>query len=114
MTIEDSRKLGELRKRVEEFATLPTTNTNKSMINLPSLPKINTDSPFFYLIPPIIILIVLMVIKPPFITTDQIDKDNVITKRINIKKLIIAVLLAGIFIDVALFAYLKKKILFNK
>lgn len=99
-------KISEFRARVGQYAKLDNPpQKEKSVI---SMPKINIKSPVMYVIPPILILFLLLVVKPPFVCTDHIDKDNVITKKYNIKKLLITTIIGGIITSVAIFAYFKK------
>ena len=61
-----------------------------------------------YLVPPVVIFIALTFLKPGFITNDHIDKDNNITKKINVKALIITTLILSILVDAGIFIYFKK------
>ena len=47
--------------------------------------------------------------KPSFICNDNIDVDNVITKKINFNKLFIYGLIIGGVISIGLFVYFKQK-----
>jgi hypothetical protein len=66
-------------------------------------------SPLFYLLPIVSMFILLLVIKPSFMVSDSITKDNTIKKHIDYKKLIIASLIIGFAIDVGIFIYLRRK-----
>jgi hypothetical protein len=53
--------------------------------------------------------VILLFTRPGFVCTDHIDKDNVITQKVNYKKLIIYGLIGGGVISIGLFAYFKQK-----
>jgi hypothetical protein len=61
-----------------------------------------------YVTPPVVIFILLLVFKPSFIKDDYIDQDNMVTSKMNYKKLFIYMLIGGIVIDIGIFAYTKK------
>jgi len=100
-----TQKLKELRSQVNQHAKLP--NPNGTVINL-NFSNTIPNSLKFYAIPPIGILILLVVFKPSFVTTNHIDKDNVITKKMDFKKLIIYVLIGGTIVNIGLFVYFRK------
>ena len=111
MTTPDyTQKMSELRVRVEQYAKLPAqikygfSNGSSTII-----PKINKTSVLFYLAPPVIIIFLLFFMKPGFICTENIDIDNVITKKVKLKKLLIAGLIGGGIISIGLFTYFRKK-----
>ena len=98
----------ELRKRVDEYDTDKTDKKSLS-VTISTLFKLpNSSSVVFYIIPPILITILLLLIKPKFITRDNIDKNNNITKKIVFTKILIGSLLIGFIIDIFLWAYLNK------
>ena len=110
MTTPDyTQKMSELRVRVEQYAKLPSPSKNGFSTATSVIHKINTQSPIFYIVPPIILIILLFFMKPGFVCTDNIDIDNVVTKKMNFKKLLIAGLIGGGIISVGLFAYFRKK-----
>ena len=104
-----AEKINDLRKRVGQHATI--INKNEGIVDkvVLNFSKINTGSPIFYIIPPILIIILLFFIKPSFITMDNIDKDNNITKKIKFKQLLIYSLIGGAIIDIGIWAYFRKK-----
>jgi len=105
-------RLSEIRNRVGQYTTLEKpreTTMSKIPISIPiSFLKITPKSPLFYIIPPIAIFILLVIWKPNFITTDHINKDNVITKKRKFKLILIISLVAGTLLDVGMFAYFRK------
>lgn len=112
MTTPDyTQKMSELRVRVEQYAKLPSPSKNGfSKATYSVIPKINMQSPTFYIAPPIILIILFFFMKPGFVCTENIDVDNVVTKKVNFKKLLISGLIGGGIISVGLFAYFRKKI----
>ena len=108
METSDYNKMEELRKKVDEYDTekkssTTISNTISTIFKLP-----NSSSAIFYIIPPILIAILLLLIKPKFITIDNIDKNNNITKKIVFTKILTGTLLMGFIIDIFLWAYLNK------
>jgi hypothetical protein len=112
MTTPDyTQKMSELRTRVGQHAILTDENNTKSKFATIAsvMPTITTKSPIFYIIPPIALIVILLFTRPGFVCTDHIDKDNVITQKVNYKKLIIYGLIGGGVISIGLFAYFKQK-----
>ena len=112
MTTPDyTQRMSELRARVGQYARIPSKSDTKSAFSniIAAIPKINTQSPIFYIIPPVVLIILFLFIKPGFLCDDYIDKDNVITKKINYKSLLIAGLVGGGVISIGLFAYFLQK-----
>lgn len=107
------QKMSELRTRVSQHIKLEGDNNNNNngvFKNITSvIPKINTQSILFYTVPPIIFTVIFFIIKPGFLCNDHIDKDNVITRKINIKKVLIAGLISGTVISIGLFAFFRQK-----
>lgn len=114
MTTDYFKKMSELRTRVSQHVKLEGNNNNnnngviKSITSVIS--KINSQSILFYTVPPIIFIVIFFIIKPGFVCNEHIDKDNVITNKISIKKVIIAGLISGTIISVALFAYFRNSL----
>jgi hypothetical protein len=108
MTTPDyTQKMTELRARVGQYAKLPMQT--QSGIFASVVPKINTQSPLFYIAPPIIIMIIILFMKPDFVCTENIDIDNVITKKLKYDKIFMYGLISGGIISVGLFAYFRQK-----
>lgn len=103
------QKISELRNRVSQHVKLEGNNNGVLNTITSVIPKINTQSIFFYTVPPIIFIVIFFIIKPSFVCNQNIDKDNVITNKISIKKVLIAGLISGTIISVGLFAYFRKK-----
>lgn len=102
-----TQRMSELRVRVGQHAKLPAKSAFSNITSV--IPKINTQSPIFYITPPVVLIILFMFIKPGFLCDDYIDKDNVITQKINYKNLLIAGLVGGGVISVGLFAFFRQK-----
>lgn len=103
-----TKQLYDLKNRVGQYSKLPNENKNVFASVSSSMPKINTQSPFFYAVPPIIIIVILFFTKPNFCCTDVIDIDNNITKKVNYTNIFITGLIFGGMISIGLFAYFKK------
>lgn len=105
-TIDYTKKMDELRNKVSQYVKLP----NKQKIGIiNNTSTINVKTICFYSIPYIIVFIILLIIKPSFITNEHIDENNVSTKKINFKSLIISTLISGIIIDIGIFFYVRKR-----
>lgn len=98
------QKLGELRERANKY---DDNRPAQSGINL-NFRKWSKWTIAYYVAPPIAMLILLIIFKPGFLTTSHIDQNNNITEKMDIKKLLIATLVFGAIIDVAIFAYFRK------
>jgi hypothetical protein len=111
MTTPDyTQKMSDLRVLVGKHAKLTSKSGKNAFNNITTrMPSINTQSPIFYIIPPVILIILFIFIKPGFLCEDHINKDNVITHKINIKSLIITGLIGGGSISIGLFAYFRRK-----
>ena len=110
MTTPDyTQKMSDLRVIVGQHAKLMSKSDKKASNITSVIHVINTQSPIFYIIPPVVLIILFMFIKPGFLCEDYIDKDNVITRKINIKNLIIAGLIGGGAISIGLFAFFRQK-----
>lgn len=105
-------RLSEIRDRVGQYAILEKprgTIKSKIPISVPvTFSKITLKSPLFYIIPPIAIFILLLIWKPGFVSEDSIDKDNVVTKKRKYKSILIISLVAGMILDIGMFAYFRK------
>jgi hypothetical protein len=107
MTTPDyTKKMSDLRTLVGHHVKIPSKSAFSNMTS--SIPTVNTQSPIFYVIPSVILIILLVVIKPSFLCEDNIDKDNVITSKINYKTLFIYGVVGGIILSIGLFAYFRK------
>ena len=104
-----TQKIAELRGRVSQYSKLPKSTSDKGVLST-VIHKINKQSLFFYVIPPIVMVILLLFIKPGFCCTDNIDKDNVITKKPNYNKIFITGVISGCIISIGLFVYFHKEI----
>lgn len=110
MTTPDyTQKMSELRAKVGQYAKLPNQSKSGFASVAKSIITINTRYPFFYAVPPVIIIVIFIFMKPSFICNDNIDVDNVITKKINFNKLFIYGLIIGGVISIGLFVYFKQK-----
>ena len=110
MTTPDyTQKMSELRAKVVQYAKLPNQSKSGFASVAKSIITINTLYPFFYAVPPVIIIVIFIFMKPSFICNDNIDVDNVITKKINFNKLFIYGLIIGGVISIGLFMYFKQK-----
>jgi hypothetical protein len=113
MTTPDyTQKMSELRSRVEQHVILPGKSDSKGGFGrsiASAIPKINTQSPIFYTIPPVVLIILFLFMKPGFVCEDNIDQDNVITQKMNYKKLLISGLIGGGVVSIGLFAYFRQK-----
>jgi len=98
--------MSELRNRVGQHTKLPTKNNRNPLAAV--IPKINTQSIFFYAAPPVILMIILIIMRPGFVCTEDVDKENKSTVKLNFKKLLIAGLIGGTVISVGLFAYFRQ------
>ena len=108
MTTPDyTQKMSDLRARVGKHSQLPVKSNFSNITS--TLSTINTQSPIFYAIPPLVLFVVFMFFKPVFVCTDHIDKDNVITKKMNFQKLLISVLVGSAITSIVLFAYFRHK-----
>ena len=101
-----TKKMSELRVRVSQHAKLEGDNNGNIRV---LMPKINTQSILFYIAPLIILIIIFFITKPHFVCIEHIDKDNVITHKLNYKKVLISGLISGTVISVGLFAYFHNK-----
>lgn len=106
-------RLNDIRDRVGQYTKLELSkesSQSKIPISVPlKFSKIDSKSPIFYIIPPVAIFILLTIWKPGFITTEVIDKDNNITKKRNLKNILIISLIVGTLLDVGMFAYFRTK-----
>ena len=111
MTTPDyTQKMSELRARVGQHAKLNNVSNKSALSTIKSvIPTINTKSIFFYATPLVILVVIFFIMRPGFVCNDHIDKDNVITSKIDVKKVIIAGLISGTVISVGLFAYFRQK-----
>ena len=104
------QKMSELRSRVSHHSKLKgSDNTGVLRTITSAIPKINTQSMFFYAVPPVILFLIFFIIRPGFVCNEHIDKDNVITNKISIKKVLISGLITGTIISIGLFAYFRQK-----
>lgn len=104
-----TKKMSDLRARVGQHARVQNTESKTTISKITSiLPKINTQSIIFYVIPPVALVIIFLIMKPDFVCIDNIDQDNVITKQLIFKKALIAGLISGTVISVGLFAYFRQ------
>jgi hypothetical protein len=103
-------KISELRARVSNHAKLDGDNSIGAISTITaSIPKINTQYILFYCTPQIILTIIFIIMKPNFVCNEYIDKDNVVTNRLNYNRVLIAGLISGTVISVGLFAYFHSK-----
>ena len=109
MTVPDyTQKLSKIRTRISRYARAKNTSVvyekDKSPFNLFGFAL---GSYVLYIIPPIAIFILLLIFQS--CKSDYIDKDNVVKKKTNYKKLLMYTLAGGIIVNIAIFAYLHKK-----
>ena len=103
-TTDYTKKISELKSRVASHAKIEDNNIGKSVI-----PKINTQSIFFYTVPLIIFVVLFFIMRPNFVCNEHIDQNNVITYKVSIKKVLIAGIITGAIISIGLFAYFRQK-----
>jgi len=105
MTTPDyTQKMSELRDRVVQYTKINNVSNTSFLI-----PNINTQSIFFYTAPLLIMFVIFFIMRPGFVCNDYIDKNNVITNKLNVKKVVISGLISGTVISVGLFAYFRQK-----
>jgi hypothetical protein len=112
MTTPDyTQKMSELRDRVGQYSKLSRKSDNKTAFAsiTAAIPNINTQSPLFYVAPPVVLILLLLFIKPGFVCTEHIDNEKVTTNKISYKKLFITGLTGGGIISIGLFAYFIKQ-----
>jgi hypothetical protein len=106
MTTPDYKeKMSELRTQVEKYSKSQTKSNEKQIIEF--TPKKYTQY-IFYTAIPVILIVILFFVKPDFICTIT-DINNIVTKKINFKKLFIIGFISGGIISGGLFIYFKQK-----
>jgi hypothetical protein len=96
-----TQKMNDLRDKVSKYVQQPVQKETKTIKN-------NGKSYYFYIVPPCFILIMLIICKPSFIITEYNDEKGIVSKKLNYKNLIIAVLIGSLILDIGLFVYFKK------
>ena len=108
MTTPDyTKKMSELRTRVEKYSKSPVQSKNNFVNTTEFIPHKNIQY-IFYAVIPVILIVILFFVKPDFICTIT-DKNSIVTKKINFKKLFIIGFISGGIISGGLFIYFKQK-----
>jgi Mn2+/Fe2+ NRAMP family transporter len=107
MTTPDYKeKMSDLRTQVEKYSKSQTKSNDKQIIEF--TPKKYTQY-IFYTVIPVITIVLLFFVKPDFICNITTEINNVVTKKINFKKLFIIGFISGGIISGGLFIYFKQK-----
>ena len=95
----NSDRLNILRNRASKYTNIE----NNVKFNFK---KIISTARLIYIVMPIIITTLLIIAKPSFIQS-KYYKNNMVTKRIDWKKLLVTIIILSIIVDVSIFAYRK-------
>lgn len=106
-------QIGNIRNRLEKYATLPENNNYNSGFKFSGIvKKFKPGSILFYVIIPIIITIIVLIVKPSIFKKEEIIENEGKKQTIlsfNYKISIISSIITGICINIGLFFYLRKK-----
>jgi hypothetical protein len=105
-TYDYTQKMLELRARVTKYGRLPVKNNKNIFVDIREIvPKINTQSLFYYIIPVVLLIVILVSVKPKFICNEHIDDENIITNKLSYKKLFTTIVVFCIIISIGIFVY---------